>query len=89
LLSIVIVGQIYTVRRMDSPQSNYLPSPDEIQQMINERLPEGYRIKQDGRVETDTKKAWEYVLTPKENRKHKDWSKFLDTIKTPECKEIK
>jgi len=70
--------------RMYSPQNNYLPSPDEVQQLINERLPAGYRIKQDGRIGKQTKQAWEFVLTPEEDRKYQDWDEFLKTIKISE-----
>ena len=71
-----------------STESDYLPSPDEIQQMINKRLPPQYRIPQDGKLGHITTQALIYVLTPEDDRKYTDWQPFLETIRVPEM-EIK
>ena len=58
----------FALGRMDSPQDNYLPSPDEIQQRINERLAPDMRIRVDGNPKTETIDAWDYVLAEDHNQ---------------------
>jgi len=78
----VFIIELY---QQEQSQSGYLLSPDELQQMINERLPEGYRIRQDGRLGTETTDALIYLLTPPEDRDTSKWDKFLETIRIPTC----
>ena len=88
LLLIMTITFIVVIWCMDSPQDGSLPSPDQIQHLINKMLPSGYRIAEDGNIGQQTKQAWTYALTPEENRKFKDWGEFLETIRIPEM-EIK
>ena len=60
----IFFALIFCITRNTLPYTKckYLPTKDEVQQMINERLPLGCRVRVDGNIQTETNDAWDFVL---------------------------